>query len=97
MPAAFEYHCQQSHDSADAELWYRSHQRVTVLGLEEEGYGGTLEERGANGQPRAYLIRFADGHEATAFEDELLVDERGYTPDMGPPPAEEIQAAKALR
>lgn len=27
----FEYHCQESEDSADAELWHHTHQRCTVL------------------------------------------------------------------
>ncbi|KKN01746.1 hypothetical protein LCGC14_1124720 [marine sediment metagenome] len=68
----FEYHCYEGHDSTDAELWYRSHQRVTVLGVEVTGAGDTPEERGDNGEPRVYHIQFKDGHKASAFEDELM-------------------------
>jgi hypothetical protein len=77
----FEYHCLESHDSCDAALWYRSQQRVTVLRLApNDGYypaGGVLPipsfaERMECATPIAYSIRFADGFEADAVEDELL-------------------------
>lgn len=86
--AWFEYHCYQGHDSSDAQLWYRSHQPVTVLGLDPkgeyvEGLWGTHEERADGGMPATYRVRFEDGHEGTAFEDELLrgpefKDQTGY-------------------
>jgi hypothetical protein len=82
--AHFEYHCLRSHDSSDAELWYRSHQCVTVVRTVESGCGRTSARRADNGQPRVYLIRFADGFERSAFEDELLTDSRWFDVDMGP-------------
>lgn len=71
--AFFEYHCNQSHDSEDAQLWYRSHQEVTVLGRgDDDGHAATHAERAENGTPRIYSVRFDDGHEGEVFEDELL-------------------------
>jgi hypothetical protein len=69
--AWFEYHCLESPESADAPAWYRSHQRVTVL-RQREDYGGTATERGEAGCPNVYQVRFSDGLEWDAFEDELL-------------------------
>jgi len=68
----FEYHCFESMDSCDAELWLHSHQQVTVLSIVERGFGKTPKERGHNGEPRIYKIRFNDGFEYDAFEDELM-------------------------
>jgi hypothetical protein len=68
----FEYHCFESPASADAEVWYRSHQKVLVLKIETEGGGDTPLERGENGEPRTYRVRFSDGFEYDVFEDELL-------------------------
>lgn len=87
--AYYEYHCLQSHDSADAQLWYRSHQAVTVIAIVEPGYGRTATARLNNGEPRIYQIRFADGHIGDAFEDELLTDPRHFHPEYCPPPANE--------
>lgn len=85
--AFFEYHCYEGHDSADAELWYRSHQPVMVLGV-AEGKGNIAlpeQERYEGAALIVYKVRFADGHVGTVFEDELMDDERGYyRPD---PPA----------
>ena len=74
----FEYHCNESEDSAHAELWHHTHQQVTVLGVDDPGYGGTPEERAEEGQPRVYFIRFDDGYEHSAFEDELVDSEEDY-------------------
>lgn len=68
----FEYHCWESSQSSDAELWYRSHQRVTVLRIVEPGVGRTFMERCEAGNPRVFRIRFEDGFEGDAFEDELV-------------------------
>lgn len=74
----FEYHCNESHDSPDAPVWYRSHQQVTVLAL--NAYDDTpalldelptLVERGEAGEVLTYRVRFADGLEWDVFEDEL--------------------------
>jgi hypothetical protein len=74
----FEYHCYEGEDSADAELWHHTHQRVSVLKIKERGGGETPDERAENGWPRTYLIRFSDGFAATAFEDELVTDKTEY-------------------
>lgn len=74
----FEYHCNESDNSADAELWHRSHQLVTVGALTSEDFGGTFKARCENGTPRVYAIRFSDGFEGEAFEDELLTWRKGY-------------------
>lgn len=76
--AWFEYACLESHESSDAELWYHSHQQVVVLGrAEADGWddyyaGSTFRERMEDGAPRAYTVRFVDGLEYTAMEDELV-------------------------
>lgn len=74
----FEYHCYEGHDSADAQLWYRSHQKVTVLKQTEKGAGKTKLERANNGQPAVYRVRFADGYIAEAIEDELMDSRKGF-------------------
>jgi hypothetical protein len=96
--AHFEYHCNRAHNSADAELWYRDHQIVTVLGdadsdrVEELD---TLEKRGEAGMPLCYRVRFADGFEGCAVEDELFTSQGGFDSALGPPPAHEIAAGRA--
>lgn len=83
----FEYHCWESHDSADADLWYRSHQRVTVLGEgDHDGKGMTFEERCEAGHPKVYRIRFVDGHEGYALDDELMEDSSGFCRPDPPEP-----------
>jgi hypothetical protein len=70
----FEYHCWESHKSADAQVWYRSHQQCTVLGFadsEEPGFT-TIGERAEAGHCMCYRVRFDDGLEWIVFEDELL-------------------------
>lgn len=68
----FEYHCFESHSSCDVKIWYHSHQRTTVLSISEPGNGHTPEERADSGEPRVYKVKFSDGFEADAFEDELM-------------------------
>ncbi len=68
----FEYHCYESPKSADAQLWYRSHNPVTVGRMIERGSGKDMAERGYNGHSAVFKIRFDDGAEFDATEDELL-------------------------
>ena len=78
----FEYHCFESCDSADAEIWFRSHQKVKVLKISLLGNGSSIEERGENGEPRIYNVLFNDGFIADVFEDELMNDpSEFYRPD----------------
>lgn len=83
----FEYHCLESHDSADAKLWYRSHQQVTVGVCENPEYGDlSQDERYEAGCPLAYGVKFSDGFTYTAMENELLLSQdEFYRPD---PPKE---------
>lgn len=78
--AWFEYHCNESADSDDAPAWYHSHQQVTVLSRDEPDSAAakTAAERGEDGVPWAYRVRFADGLEWTALEDELLTGTEGF-------------------
>lgn len=88
--AYFEYQCFESEESCDAELWYHSHQPVTVIREEEEhdGHGLTLDERIEAAQLKVYRVRFKDGFEYTVLEDELFTDpkhwEREDPPDYDP-------------
>lgn len=76
----FEYHCWESPQSLDAPAWRRSHQRVTVLAVEENDSAGmTRAERDEAAMPFTYQVRFPDGVEWTAFEDELLASADHYT------------------
>jgi len=87
----FEYHCNESSDSPDAPAWYHSHQKATILSLEENGYGNTLIERIDNGMPAVYKVRFEDGLEWDVFEDELMDSPDDFhRPD---PPSDEIKEA----
>ena len=85
--AWFEYHCWESLESADAELWLRSHQRVVVVGeAEHDGWpGSTREERTEAGQPKVYTVHFADGFEGDATEDELMTSRAAF--ERPAPPA----------
>jgi len=69
----FEYHCNESHDSGDAEVWYHSHQQCVVLGFSECDPASytTFEERMDGGMVLVYRVRFDDGLEWEVFEDEL--------------------------
>ena len=68
----FEYHCFESPSSCDAEVWYRSHSKIEILGIVEMGNGETPQERGENGEPRLYRARFEDGFEYDVWEDEVM-------------------------
>lgn len=93
----FEYHCWESPESGDAQLWYRSHQQVTVVELaQNDGYYPpawvkpiySQLERFECGVQIVYRVRFPDGHLGHAFEDELLDDPASYErPDPPKPPA----------
>lgn len=89
--AWFEYHCWENADSADAEAWYRSHQKVEVLGRGDDEAelmeGTTFRERTEElGVLKVYRVRFADGLEWDVFEDELSTStEAWWRPD--PPTA----------
>ena len=89
--AWFEYHCLESMGSSDAVLWLHSHQQV-IVGVEvasDAWASSTFEERAEGGSPRYYKIRFADGFEGTAFEDELMTGQGGfYRPDPPQPTVE---------
>ena len=89
----FEYHCWESHASGDAELWYRSHQRVTVLECVNPEYGDmSLDQRCEAGHGLVYRVQFSDGHVGDCFEDELLESEASYhRPD--PPARPELCSA----
>lgn len=95
--AYFEYHCCMSHDSDDAELWYRTHQPVMVVKVADPGVGRSYNDRAENGAPRRYRIRFLDGLEDGAFEDELYTDPKYWSHDFDPPSDEEIRQARAQK
>jgi len=83
--AYFEYHCDKSKSSQDYPAFQHSHQTAKVLRISEPGVGRTLMERGKNSLIRTYVIRFADGLEWDAFEDELLTSPKYYDPEWDPP------------
>jgi hypothetical protein len=100
--AFFEYQCYQGHDSCDANLWYRSHQPVTVLGIEpdqeevnlqEPWAAPSMDERGEIGLPKYYRIRFPDGLEHTCWESELVESPSHLDPEGAPPPVEGVPEA----
>lgn len=84
----FEYHCNESHDSADAELWYHSHQKCTVLGMEDcDGKDIVSEdERYESGCVIVYRVRFDDGKEFSACEDELMTNKKNFCRPNPPNP-----------
>lgn len=90
--AYFEYHCEPTHTSGDAQLWYRSHQPVTITGIYERGIGKTAKERADDACPRSYWVRFQDGAKGVAIEDELLTHPMFWERRFRPPPLEEIEA-----
>lgn len=67
----FEYHCYESPESCDAELWYRSHQKIKVIEVSEWSHDD-LQDRIEDATPRVYKIRFEDGFEGDALEDEIV-------------------------
>lgn len=77
----FEYHCWESDKSADAQLWYHSHRKVTVLECNNPEYYDackTAKGRINNGILLAYQVRFSCGCEFEAMEDELFDRESEY-------------------
>lgn len=86
--AHFEYHCYESMDSQDSDLWLRSHSKVKILGMadweEEIGKDMTVQERVEEGILKVYQVRFADGHEGEVLEDELYSDPEYWHGDDPP-------------
>ena len=77
----YEYHCFESDDSCDAEIWYRSHQKVKVVDVAHWSFE-KLEERIADAQFRVYLVEWKDGFQYDVFEDELMESkDEFYRPD----------------
>lgn len=66
----FEYHCYESGDSCDAELWHHTHQEVIILNkltnIDEADIG------------RMYRVRFSDGFEGDVCDDELVKSPKDY-------------------
>jgi hypothetical protein len=75
----FEYHCLESLGSLDAELWYRSHRKVTVGACCNREYAKySQEERYKEGIPLAYHVVFEDGYKGDAMEDELMQSRKQF-------------------
>lgn len=90
----FEYHCWEHPDSADAPAWHRSHQLVTVLALEvNEPAGMTAAERREATMPFTYTVRFADGLEWCAFEDEVGTNRDSWDRPDPPPNAHAVDSS----
>jgi hypothetical protein len=81
--AFFEYHCLESEDSQDVDLWVRSHTKVTILELQvNSSEGMLLAEREEAAMPFTYQVRFFDGTEGGVWEDELSESaDDWYRPD----------------
>ena len=70
----FEYHCWESEDSCDAELWHHTHQQVIVLSKYKYEKGDE--------ELKVYKARFPDGFEYDVFGDELIASPKDfYRPD----------------
>ena len=72
--AVFNYSLPFDYDSdICARLYHRSNQVVTVLGLgaSDGDPDETPAERVEAGTPLVYIVKFPDGYEDCAFEDEL--------------------------
>ena len=64
----FEYHCWESEESSDAELWHHTGQTCIVLSeLEPAEIIGDTDE-----VIRMFKIRFDDGFEYDVFDDEII-------------------------
>lgn len=89
----FEYHCNESYDSPDAEIWYRSHQQVLVLGFAncDPPSFTTVNERAYAGMLLLYRVRFNDGLEWDVFEDELLNSPEEFVRPNPPKPRTEYK------
>ena len=86
----FEYRCEESHKSSDAQVWYRSHQQCIVLGFArcDPPFFTGFVERGEAGTCLVYRVRFDDGLEWDVFEDELMVDRKHFDRPDPPEPRE---------
>jgi len=93
----FEYHCFESPKSCDAELWYRTHNKVLVLSIEEHGCGDTKLERLLEGCPRVYRVVFEDGFEYDVFEDELMESKEEFERPDAPKRNQQENIRKVLR
>lgn len=82
----FEYHCNESHQSSDARVWYHSHQMCVVLKLaaSDDPAFTDFEERADNANQLLYRVQFDDGLEWSVFEDELM-DSRDHFCRPDPP------------
>ena len=77
----FEYHCFESDESCDAEIWYRSHQKVKVVDVAHWSLDDK-EFRYEDGQFRVYIVEWKDGFRYDIFEDELMESpDEFYRPD----------------
>jgi hypothetical protein len=74
----FEYHCFESPSSSDWDLWLHSHQQCTVTKVNHEEPDMTEEERYEAGMLNHYAIKFKDGFEHEAGEDELYKDKSEF-------------------
>jgi hypothetical protein len=76
----FEYHCWESDQSGDAEVWYHSHQQCTVLSFADcdPCFFPTIVGRGEAGHCLLYRVRFDDGLEWDVFEDELMTSKDNF-------------------
>ena len=84
----FEYHCFESDESCDAEIWYRSHQKVKVVDVAHWSLDDK-EFRYEDGQFRVYIVEWEDGFQYDVFEDELMESPNEfYRPS---PPKRKIQ------
>ena len=93
----FEYHCYEGHDSADAKLWYHSHQKATVLKRLENGIGNTQQDRAEDGAPAVYQLQFEDGAIGAAFEDEVLDSPSQFERPAPPKPPVKLQPSNQSR
>jgi len=68
----FEYHCFESEESCDAELWHHTHQKVTITKIY------TPDETDIP----MFVVKFQDGFEYDVNLDELFKSQKGfYRPD----------------
>lgn len=65
--AVFIYQCEESEESSDVELWFRTVRPVVVIRRLHDG-----EEVNEADVGRMYMVRFDDGFEADVLEDELV-------------------------
>ncbi len=72
----FEYHCLQSEESCDAELWHHTRQRAVVVAVV------TYPEVDLELSPM-YVIRFEDGYQYDVFNDEVTKSPRPKPEERG--------------